>query len=788
MTANSDTITWDGKDFPYKPAADLAIDPKLRLHRGRAEDAADLDPITFEVLSTKLWNINEEHADTIHRVSGSPVVVDAFDFNTSITTEDGEPFLFAPYIQYFGGAAEYSVKYTLENRAGNPGIRPGDVFITNDCLIAGSHQMDVGVYAPVFAGDELFCWVYNACHARDVGGTEPGSFCIQSQDIYWDPPMLRAVKIADADGIRSDVEDTFLRFSRIPHMLALELRSQLAGITRARTRVEELLQAYSPDVVKATMHKLINDTERAVGKRLEALPDGRWSDVVYCGGAFPGDRDVHKTVVTLEKKGDRLFFDNHGTDPQIAAFNCGFGQWRSAIGCALVHTLAFDHKLCAAGAMRHADFDAEIGTISAVDRNGAFSTLHAQLISIYQAEKVIGKMLYPDPQQREHLMATSVLSSLGLVAHSGTDQWGQPFATITLDHAAGGLGAMATRDGVDQGGTPFFLKSEVPDCEAWERNFPVMYLYRRSARNCGHGRFRGGNGIAFGLIGHGSEDQRYAAVSVTASTPTSSGVSGGHHGAVGLFYGIERSDVQARFARGEMPRSSEQIRTIGGSGRVLPAKTGGLPLGPDDVIDLNMCGGGGFGDPLEREPAAVAADVVTGQVVPEVAARIYGVELNAAGDADEPATERRRERMRRERLDRATSPGSAPVELGPEYEPVAEIADQLLVVRADDEHRTCCRRCRTSLGPATENYKLHAATYDGQLTEIDDEVFLDPEAEIDADVVYRSFLCPGCGVLLENELTLRENAPVWDIRIDVDTLWRLERTDDVEHPVAVAGS
>src|ERR687888_1892490 len=125
----SDTIVWDGKDFPYKPDDDLRVSPDLKLHRGR--DIGDLDPITFEVLSTKLWNINEEHGDTIHRVSGSPVVVDAYDFNTSITTELGEPFLFAPYIQYFGGAAEYTVKYTLENRSANPGVRRGDVFISN---------------------------------------------------------------------------------------------------------------------------------------------------------------------------------------------------------------------------------------------------------------------------------------------------------------------------------------------------------------------------------------------------------------------------------------------------------------------------------------------------------------------------------------------------------------------------------------------------------------------------------------------------------------------------------
>ncbi|HTR75232.1 MAG TPA: hydantoinase B/oxoprolinase family protein [Solirubrobacterales bacterium] len=761
--------TWDGKDYPYKPAADFTPPEGLKLHTELAQE--ELDPITFEVLSTKLWNINEEHADTIHRVSGSPVVVENYDFNTSITTETGEPFLFAPYVQYFGGAAEFTVKYTLENRTKSPGINPGDVFIINDCLIAGSHQMDVGIYAPVFVGDELFCWVYNACHARDVGGIEAGSFCFQAEDIFWDPPMLRAVKIADRDGIRADVEDTFLRFSRIPHLLALELRSQLAGVGRARMRIEELLQAYSPAIVKSTMHKLIDDTERAVSERLLSVPDGRWSDVVYCGGAFPGDRGVHKTVLSLEKRGDELFFDNHGTDPQIAAFNCGFGQWRSAIGCSLTHTLAHDHKLCAAGVMRRSHFDAEIGTITTVDRNGAFSTLHAQILSIFQAEKVIGKMLYPDPGQRQHLMATSVLSALSLIAHHGTDQWGGPFASVTLDHTAGGLGAFATRDGIDQGGTTFWPKSEIPDCETTEQYAPVLYLYRRSARNCGHGKYRGGNGIAFALAGHGTDDQHYSALSVTSSTPTCSGVSGGHPGVLGLFYSVEDSDVLDRFADGEIPCSPEDIRDLGGRARALPAKTGGLRLLATDVSEQILCGGGGYGDPLERDPHSVAVDLAAGEISARTASEIYGVVLDADGAPEPGATDALRAELRSQRIRRSTLPPPFPGK-DDARTPIIEIADQLRVERMGEDLVTCCRRCSTALGPAQDNYKDHAARYDGQLTEIDATLFVDPSEELDVDLVYRSYCCPNCGVLFDNELTLREDPPVWDVRVDVTQVGR----------------
>jgi N-methylhydantoinase B len=417
--------------------------------------------------------------------------------------------------------------------------------------------------------------------------------------------------------------------------------------------------------------------------------------------------------------------------------------------------------------MRRARFETEIGTISTVDRNGAFSALHAQLLTIFQAEKVIGKMLYPDPAQREHLMATSALSTISWIAHSGIDQFGAPFATITLEQAAGGLGAFASRDGIDQGGTSFFPKSEVPDVEAWERHYPVLYLYRRSARNCGHGKYRGGNGIAFALTGHGTSAQTYSTISVTSSTPTTAGVAGGYHGAHGIFYSVRVADLPERFARGELPAGPEEVRALG-DGRDLPAKADGLPLCAGDVIDQVICGSGGYGDPLERDAAAVARDLAEGQVSARIALAVYGVVVDGSGCPDDLETTRERDRLRAERLQRAGAPPR--VDAGDRAGRVrlAEIADQLVVEQtAPGALVTCCRRCGAALGPADENYKLQAARYDGQLTEIDPVSFVDPASELDGDVVYRTYLCPGCGVLLDHELTLRSDPPVWDMQVDV---------------------
>ncbi len=754
-------IVWDGKKYPYRPDDVLTIDDRLKFNSDSDED---LDPITFEVLSSRMWNINEEHADTIQRVSGSPVVVENYDFNTCIQTEKGEPFLFAPYIQYFTGAAELIIKYTLENRAGSPGINPGDIFISNDTLIAGSHQMDVCVYAPVFLGDELFCWVFNSCHARDVGGSEPGGFCIQAPDIYYESPSLRAMKIADTDGIRSDVEDTFLRFSRIPDTLALELRSQIAGVVRARTRIEELFEQYKPATVKASMHKLLDDTEAAVSERLNRLPDGKWSDVIYLGGAGPGDRDVHKVVVNLRKEGDQLYFDNYGTDPQVGSINCGYGQFRAAIGAALAYMLAYDHRFCVGGVLRRTTIDAEIGTIVSADRDGAVSTTLSQMLGIFMAGKLLSKMMYSDPELRKSVMATSSISGIALLAHSGIDQHGDVFATLTLDHPAGGIGAFAFRDGIDQGGTTFWPKCEIPDVESSEQYYPILYLYRRTALNAGHGKFRGGNGITFAITGHRTEQQVASTVDSPSSTTTASGLSGGHWAITSKFWGVEDSKIREQFAAGRLPGTPAEFREIpAAKSHKLDAKAVAHPLGENDAIESAVYGGGGYGDPTEREPRLVAEDVRLKMLRPDLAASVYGVVVADDGSVDESSTDELRAQLRKDRLSRAEVPAQ-PDQPAEKPESIVDIAERLMLTSVDGHSVIGCSGCGHVLCDADQPYKLSAARLDTSMKdEIDGELFTRPEDEIDVDLVYRMFMCPSCGVLFENELTPRSSEPVQDI-------------------------
>ena len=218
--------SFDGKDSGYVPPKKLAISPKLKLHR-KAKDK--IDPVTFEVVRHALWNVNQEHGATIQRLSGSPVAMYALDLNPSILTEDAEFVYFGPYMQYMSGVTDTQVKWTLEYRSDNPGIRDGDMFLANDPWVGAAHQMDVMLLCPVFWKGALFCWVTNCLHQYDIGGITPGSFCPSARDAFDEGILIPPIKIVEKKEIRRDIEELYLRSSRKPSAVALDFRAQLAG-------------------------------------------------------------------------------------------------------------------------------------------------------------------------------------------------------------------------------------------------------------------------------------------------------------------------------------------------------------------------------------------------------------------------------------------------------------------------------------------------------------------------------------------------------------------------------
>jgi N-methylhydantoinase B len=743
-------VRFDGKIHGYVPPKKLAISPKLKLHTRYRKD---IDPITYEVIRHSLWHVNEEHGATIQRISGSPVAMYALDLNPSILTEDGEFVYFGPYMQYMSGVTDTQVKWILEYRSDNPGIRDGDMFLANDPWVGAAHQQDVMLICPIFWRGELFCWVTNCLHQYDIGGITPSSFCGSAENAYEEGICLPPIKIVEGNEIRRDIEEAYLRASRKPDAVALDFRAQLAGNMTARDRILRLVKRYGPEVVKGVMKRILDTSERAFLDKLKKLPDGVWRDRTYVECCRPGDRRVHPVMLTLRKRGTKLVFENEGTAPQDGAMNATFSGWRGAIMVALNQLLCWDQYFAIGGALRHVEFDPTPGTFNCATFPASVSTapVQAMEISLYPAYNVLSKMLFSDPRMREDVMCIGGTSQWPATIFRGIDQWGEKYGYLLVDPIGGAIGAFSTGDGISNGGQSRTPICRLPNVEHNEQSFPLLILYRKEVVDSGGaGRWRGGLSAETCFVPHRTEVITQDTLSSGNAIPTSTGMMGGYPATVNVYKFVRDTDIAERLARREL---ITDIAEVSGRREELQLRQENFQQKPRDVYSVMWTAAGGFGDPLEREPERVWKDVVENRAVSREAARaIYGVVVTEDDRLDLEATRRlraeRREAHRRKDGSVRTLTGKV----------VAHITDNLDVRKENGSLHTACAKCAADLGPVRDNYKDHAVRVDNEITVANPHIG-DWRRYIDERPVFRQFFCPGCGALLENEIA-REGDPV----------------------------
>jgi len=750
---------FDGRRTGYVPPKKLRISAKLKLHRKWRKH---IDPVTYEVIRHALWNVNEEHGSTIQRLSGSPVAMYALDLNPSILTEDAEFVFFGPYMQYMSGVTDTQVKWTLENRADNPGIRPGDMFIANDPWVGAAHQMDVMLLCPVFWKNELFCWVTNCLHQYDIGGITPGSFCPSARDAFDEGILIPPTKIVEGNEVRRDIEELYLRSSRKPSAVALDFRAQLAGNITARDRVLALVRRYGAETVKGVMKKIIDDGERAFLAKLARLPDGVWRDRTYIECAKPGDRSTHRVMITLRKQGRRLVFENEGTAPQTGAINATYSGWRGSIMVALNELLCWDQYYAVGGALRHVEFNPTPGTLNCADFPASVSTAPVQCmeISLYPAYNVISKMIHADPGLRNDTMCIGGTSQWPATIFRGIDQWGERYGYLLVDPIGGAIGAFSHADGISTGGQSRTPICKLPNVEHTEQTFPLLFLYRKEMPDSGGaGKFRGGLSAESCFIPHRTDRITQDTLSSGNALPTSTGMMGGYPGAVNRYRFLRNTDIAERMRRAELPAD---ISDVAGEWEELQLRQQDFVQQPADVYAVLWSAAGGFGDPLERDPARVEADVENLDVTPAAAREVYGVVIGADRKADGAATGRLRAEMRAARIARGRRP---PGEIGKTGGKRRLLATASLAVHDTPAGpRHACAKCETDLGPVGANYKEHCVRDDRDIR-ASNPIVGDPARFLDVTPVFRQFYCPGCGLTIENEIAVSDEPLLRDVEL-----------------------
>ena len=748
VATSEDVALWDGTTRGYVPREPLSINASLKLDRGID---VDVDPITYEVVRNALTNINLEHADMLQRLSLSPVVMLARDFQASLLTEDADLVCIGAGVVYFSNQNALTIKYILEHFEESE-IQPGDMFLASDPYIGSAHQSDVTIIAPIFNGDRLFCWIANSMHFSDVGGAVPGSQCIGATDVWQEPMLIPPITLIRDGKLRRDIENLFVRQSRYPTMTKMDVRAAVGGATATREKIERLVERYGADVVKSVMRRVVDAGERLFVERLRAIPDGRWSHRTYAEGAFPGDREIHAQQINITKRGDTLMVDNEGTAPQLGGGNITFAGLSGIVLAAITQQMVPDLAGAYGGAYRRVVFNPTSGLMNCAEYPAAVSASGIRMAAVQcsVAGAVVSKMLACGDDLARSLPLGPCAPNLNSLIGAGLDSNGSPFLLIDANGLMGSLAGRPQRDGVDAGGQWWIPDAMAYNSEDLEAQGPVVVLARKMINSGigGSGRHRAGVGYHETLMVRGvlgGEIINYQNESFT----TGQGLFGGNPGSMAECRVLRNTDAHAQLAAMRVPITIEEMA---GEEETLTHVGPPFPFGDGDVIQWVSPAAPGYGDPLLRDPALVAKDLEDLLVDAATADRVYGVVFRG-GEVDHEATAARRADMRRERLE-----GAEPAEPVAAPPGAARVGDLLYVV----DGRWWCNGA--DLGPATANYKAGALTRDTLIRH------LAPEHEVAntdmADRIrFREYLCPVTGLRIDAELIADSDEPLHDVLI-----------------------
>ncbi|HEY8017395.1 MAG TPA: hydantoinase B/oxoprolinase family protein, partial [Dongiaceae bacterium] len=695
-----------------------------------AGTATTIDPITFEVIRHKLQAITEEQAITLKRVSGSPVVTEATDFNNGLYLADGSIVTMGPQVIFHTGTMSTVIRNIIKDFAPRDDIHEGDMFILNDPYRGAIHQPDVSIVAPIFHEGRHIAWAGTCAHQLDVGGMSFGSWAYAATDVQQEAMLLTGLKLVEGGKLREDLWQMIMSMTRLPNYLGLDFKGMIAANNVAILRMGELFQRYGVGTVEAVMGAEIDASERRMRERLRQIPDGIYRARDYI------DHDGHtnklyEVCLAVHKTGDEIVFDLEGTSLQAPGFiNCTWSGMKGALFTGLLPILAPDIRWNE-GVLRTVTIRAPEGILCNAKWPAPVSgaTVCAVWIVMNVAVAALSRMVSCAPAMIREAQAVTK-GQMSVLTLAGKNRDGESYGTLLLDSMAGGGGASVDLDGLDGSGDYDVPRPAIANVEANESSGPLLYLFRSFVPDtAGPGRTRGGATTGLALLPYDVEGLNAMVIGHGVEVPNSVGLHGGMPGACATHMlrrsNYDVSSLLSRYYDAASIMADSQTQDLG-------AKPGGFRIGPGDVFAYTFQGGGGYGDPLQRDPLKVARDVADGYVTARWAADLYGVVLGADGAPNSAATAAKRQAIRKLRLGGATPKSPAPA---PKH------ALPLDLAISADRHFHCA--CGADLGSVEANWKDKAASRPVTPESCGPHIRLHEELQL------QEFSCPDCATLLE---------------------------------------
>lgn len=678
QTEKKAPIGWDGKTLKEMRAEVDRLSKETGYYAGLKElPLKESDPIRFEKIYSKLRGGVVHARETAKKVAASPIVEQEGELCFSLYTPEADSVVTSTGIIIHVGTMGAAIKFMIENDyEDNPGINDKDIFCNNDNHVGNVHTCDVHTLVPIFWEGEVVGWVGGVTHVIDTGASAPGSMPMGPVQRYDDGYQVTCRKIGQNDVLSKDWLLESTRSVRAVKYWTLDEKTRVAGCHMIRDLVLDVIKEEGVDTYKQFIREIIEDGRRGFVNQVKTmLIPGKYRAASFIDVPFEGldlpkfaqqDSIIHTPSEITVHKNAQLEIDFEGSSRWgWHPFNATPVSITSGIWVMLSQTLVPNDRIND-GAYYASKFGVPYGSWFNPDdiRSAHSNTWHALVAAWSPLWRGLSRGYY-GRGFLEEINAGNAHTSNWLMG-GGYDQYGQLSALNSFETAACGVGASAVKDGISHSAALWNPEGDMGDMEIWELLEPLVYLGREILPGSGGaGKYRGGNGWQSLRLGWGAKEWTMF-VAGAGVMATDCGLMGGYPAAAGYRFTAFDTDIKERIEKRlplplgadvdpDHPTYEENMNA-----KVLhrdrQAVSTQEEFGDYDVIMNYLRGGPGFGDPLDRRPEDVEADLNEKYILSRYATSVYGcvfTEENGEFKVDHEKTAKKRKEIRKKRLERS---------------------------------------------------------------------------------------------------------------------------------------
>jgi len=561
-------------------------------------DKEKIDPFTLEIVKNSLIAIGDEMFYALARTSMSPIIYEVLDYASGLTDAKGQLLTQGNGVAGFIGMLSFMVKQTLQKYGKKGDLKPGDIIIINDPYGGGgSHLSDVGLVMPIFYDGEIVAFSTNKAHWTEVGGKDPGSFSNDATEIFQEGLQFPCIKLFNEGVINEAIIEIIRANVRFPDLSLGDLWAQVAALKTGEKRVRELCEKHGKNVVQASIEYLLDHGEQMARNELKKLPKGTFETFDYIDDDGFGNGPF-KVQLKLTITDSKFICDFRGSHPQVVGpINSSYTALVSAVRTVFL-AVTNPSQDVNDGVFRPLEVITDNGSVLAAERPAPVSIYWE---SMYAGADLIWKALAPKLPHRltaGHLLSVCCVTLSGI--HPDT---GEPF--LLVEPSVGGWGAGKGMDGARGqfcigDGETYNIPVEVAET----RYGILVDEYSLSNDGAGAGEFIGGSGVIRSY--RALTDNQAVSVTFGRHKFAPWGIDGGEDGSTNKFF-VYKTNGEVDGPYGIYPR---------------------YPLNKGDVVKLVTGTGGGYGDPLKRDPEQVARDVKNGYITVAQAEEKFGVHVD----------------------------------------------------------------------------------------------------------------------------------------------------------------